>query len=141
MAMTMHVDIVSLEETIYSGRVEALFVSGTMGELGIYPGHAQLLTSIKPGKIRLHVKNEEIIYYVSGGMLEVQPHASTILADTIIRANNLDEAAVKEAKEKAEKAMVNKQSDLDYNRAQAELTQALAQLRAIRSARKKYNLG
>jgi F-type H+-transporting ATPase subunit epsilon len=136
----MHLDIVSLEETIYSGRVEALFVTGTVGELGIYPGHAQLLTSIKPGEIRLQVKNEETVYYVSGGMLEVQPHSSTILADTVIRANNLDEAAVKQAKENAEKAMANKQSEMDYSRAQAELVEALAQLRAIRSARKKYNL-
>ncbi len=138
MGMTMHVDIVSLESKIFSGRAEALFVTGKMGELGIYPGHTQLLSSLKPGQIRVQIdKNKEEIFFVKGGMLEVQPTIITILADTVVRAEDLDEAAAKEAKEKAEKTLAGKKSDFEYSRATAELAEAMAQLRAIQKLRKK----
>lgn len=141
MGMTMHVDIVSLESTIFSGRAEALFVTGTLGELGIYPGHAQLLSSIKPGQIRVSKSNgEEEIYYVSGGLLEVQPTTATILADTVVRASDIDEAQAIEAKERAEKQLAGKQSNIDYAKAAAELAQALAQIRTIQKLRKKYKV-
>lgn len=137
MGMTMHVDIVSLESKIFSGRVEAIFVSGKMGELGIYPGHTQLLSSLKPGQIRIQINAEkEEVFYVKGGMLEVQPTVVTILADTVVRAQDLDEAAAKEAIEKAEKTLEGKRTDFEYSRATAELAEAIAQLRAIQKIRK-----
>src|SRR6187399_3603045 len=111
MSMTMHVDIVSLEKQIFSGRAVALFVTGRMGELGIYPGHAQLLSSLKPGQIRVQLPdNKEELYYVSGGILEIQPGVVTILADTVVRAADIDEAAVIEVKEKAEKVLASKRT-------------------------------
>jgi len=138
MGMTMHVDIVSLDSRIFSGRAEALFVTGKLGELGIYPGHAQLLSSLKPGQIRLQLseQNEEI-FYVKGGILEVQPTVVTILADSVVRAEDLDEAAAKEAKERAEKMLAGKRSEFEYSRAIAELAEAIAQLRAIQKLRGK----
>ena len=141
MAMTMHLDIVSLEAQIFSGRAEAIFATGTLGEMGIYPGHAPLLTSLKAGQVRVIKQGGgEEVYYVNGGILEAQPHTVTVLADTAIRAGDLDEAAAFEAKERAEKALASKRTDFEYARATAELAEAVAQLRAIQQMRKKYNM-
>ncbi len=138
MAMTVHVDVVSAEEMLFSGLAEVVVVPGEMGELGIYPRHAPLLTRIKAGSVRIKrpdVAEEELIY-VSGGMLEVQPSVVTILSDTAIRGKDLDEARALEAKQMAEEAMKNRTSDLDYAQAQSELIEAVAQLRAIQQIRK-----
>lgn len=137
MALTVHVDVVSAEKSLFSGLAEVVVVPGEMGELGIYPRHAPLLTRIKPGSVRIKVPNqEEELIYVSGGMLEVQPNMVTILADTAIRGGDLDEVRALEAKQAAEEAMKNRVSDLDYAQAQAELIEAVAQLRAIQQMRK-----
>jgi F-type H+-transporting ATPase subunit epsilon len=138
MAMTIHVDVVSAEESLFSGVAEVVVVPGEMGELGIYPRHAPLLTRIKAGSVRLKIPNQstEELIYVSGGMLEVQPSVVTILADTAIRGADLDEARALEAKRNAEEALKNRASDLDYAQAQAELIEAVAQLRAIQQLRK-----
>jgi F-type H+-transporting ATPase subunit epsilon len=138
MSMTVHVDVVSAEAAIFSGLVEVVIVPGEAGELGIYPRHAPLLTRIKPGSVRLKLPNEtdETLIYVSGGMLEVQPNVVTILADTAIRGADLDEARALEAKHSAEEAMKNRSSDIDYAAAQAELSEAIAQLHAISRMRK-----
>ena len=138
MAMTVHVDVVSAEESIFSGLVEMVVVPGEVGELGIYPRHAPLLTRIKPGSVRLKLPNQDepMLSYVSGGMLEVQPSLVTILADTAIRGADLDEARSLEAKRAAEEAMKNRASDIDYAKAQAELSEAVAQLQAIQKMRK-----
>ncbi len=140
MAMTVHVDVVSAEESIFSGLAEVVIVPGEMGELGIYPRHAPLLTRIKPGSVRLKLpdQSEEMLIYVSGGMLEVQPNMVTILADTAIRGADLDEARALEAKRAAEEAMKNRTSDIDYAHAQAELAEAIAQLQAINKLRKRH---
>jgi len=138
MAMTVHVDVVSAEEQIFSGLAEVVVVPGEMGELGIHPRHTALMTRIKPGSVRIKrpdQENEELIY-VSGGMLEVQPSVVTILADTAIRGADLDEARALEAKQAAEEAMKDRTSDIDYAAAQAELAEAIAQLRAIEQLRK-----
>ena len=136
--MTVHVDVVSAEESIFSGLAEMVVVPGELGELGIYPRHAPLLTRIKPGSVRLKLPNqsEDTLIYVSGGMLEVQPDLVTILADTAIRGGDLDEARALEAKRAAEDAMKNRTSDIDYAAAQAELAEAIAQLQAIQKLRK-----
>jgi F-type H+-transporting ATPase subunit epsilon len=138
MAMTVHVDVVSAEEQIFSGLAEVVVVPGEMGELGIYPRHTALMTRIKPGAVRIKVPDQdyEELIYVSGGMLEVQPNVVTILADTAIRGADLDEARALEAKQSAEEAMKNRTSDIDYAQAQAELAEAIAQLRAIQQVRK-----
>jgi F-type H+-transporting ATPase subunit epsilon len=139
MAMTVHVDVVSAEESIFSGLAEVIVVPGEMGELGIYPRHTALLTRIKPGSVRIKrpdQEDEELIY-VSGGMLEVQPNVVTVLADTAIRGADLDEARALQAKKDAEELMKNRTSDIDYAQAQAELVEAIAQLRAIQQLRKK----
>ena len=138
MAMTVHVDVVSAEEQIFSGLAEVVIVPGEMGELGIYPRHTALMTRIKPGAVRIKRpdQEQEELIYVSGGMLEVQPSVVTILADTAIRGGDLDEARAMEAKQAAEEAMRNRTSDLDYAQAQAELAEAIAQLRAIQQLRK-----
>jgi F-type H+-transporting ATPase subunit epsilon len=138
MAMTVHVDVVSAEESIFSGLAEIVIVPGEMGELGIYPRHVALLTRIKPGAVRIKRpdQEQEELIYVSGGMLEVQPDVVTVLADTAIRGHDLDEARVLEAKRSAEEAMKNRTSDIDYAAAQAELAEAIAQLRAIQQLRK-----
>lgn len=134
----MHVDIVSLESRIFSGRAEALFVTGKVGELGIFPGHTQLLSSLKPGQIRIQLDGStEEIFYVKGGVLEVQPSIVTILADTVVRAEDLDQASAEEAKEKAEKTLAGKQTDFEYAKATLELAEAVAQLRAIQKLRGK----
>jgi F-type H+-transporting ATPase subunit epsilon len=138
MASTVHVDVVSAEKSMFSGLAEVVIAPGEMGELGIYPRHAPLLTRIKPGSVRLKLPNqdEEELIYVSGGMLEVQPNLITILADTAIRGVDLDEGRAIEAKRAAEEAMRNRASDVDYAQAQAELIEAVAQLHAIQKLRK-----
>ena len=139
--MTLHVDIVSLEKQIFSGRAEAVFVTGTVGEMGIYPGHAPLLSSLKPGQIRLQVtNNQEEVYYVSGGIVEVQPHTISILADTVLRAADIDEEKALAAKEKAEALLAGKQSEFEYGRAITELAEAVAQLQAIQKLKKRYKV-
>ena len=138
MSVTMHVDIVSAEAEIFSGTVTMVYAPAEMGEVGIAPRHTQLLTRLKPGEVRVqNQQGEEEAFYVSGGILEVQPHVVTVLSDTAIRAHDLDEAAALEAKKQAEEAMADKQSDMDYAKAQAELAEAVAQLRAIQNIRKK----
>lgn len=138
MALTIHVDVVSAEKALFSGVAEVVIVPGEMGELGIYPRHAPLLTRIKPGSVRIKLpdQSEEVLIYVSGGMLEVQPSMVTILADTAIRGADLDEARALEAKRAAEEAMMNRASDMDYAHAQSELAEAVAQLHAIQKLRK-----
>ncbi len=138
MGTIFHLDIVSAEESIYSGPVEFMVAPAQMGEVGIYPRHTPMLTKIKSGMVRIkaQLKEEELIY-VSGGMLEVQPDIVTILADTAVRSHDLDEAKALEAKRAAEEAMKNKESELDYARAQAELIEAMAQLAAIDKLRKR----
>ncbi len=139
MVMTVHVDVVSAEESIFSGRAEMVVVPGELGELGIYPRHAPLLTRIKPGSVRIKLadkQGEESLVYVSGGILEVQPDVVTVLADTAIRGADQDEARALEAKRAAEEAMKNRVSDIDYAQAQAELLEAVAQLQAIQKLRK-----
>jgi len=138
MAMTVHCDIVSAEEAIFSGQVELLVAAGSEGDLGIAYGHAPLLSSLKPGPIRVKKLNgEEEVYYVSGGFLEVQPHVITVLADTALRAGDMDEAAAMEAKKQAEAALNNQGSEVDYSRATAQLAEAAAQLRTLQAIRKK----
>ncbi|MGB9149300.1 MAG: F0F1 ATP synthase subunit epsilon [Burkholderiales bacterium] len=139
MAMTMHVDIVSAEASIFSGIAEFVVVPGEAGELGILPHHAPLLTRIKPGTVRIKVQDqaEEEWIYVSGGMLEVQPTVLTILADTAVRGADLDEAKANDAKQKAEEAIKNRSGKMEIAQAQAELAQAVAQLAAIKNLRKK----
>ena len=138
MANTIHVDIVSAEGQIFSGEANQVFVPGSQGELGIYPRHAPLLTTLKPGDVRVHVDGqEEQVFYVGGGALEVQPHQVTVLADTAARARDLDEAAALEAKQRAEEAVRSRGDKVDVAAAQAELLRAVAQLRAIERMRRK----
>lgn len=139
MAMTVHVDIVSAEEQIFSGLAEFVALPGEAGELGILPGHMPLMTRIKPGAVRVKVPDqaEEELVFVAGGILEVQPGLVTVLADTAIRGKDLDEAKALEAKRLAEEAMQNKSSELDYAKAQAELAEAIAQIAAIQKLRKR----
>ena len=138
MAMTVHVDVVSAEELIFSGLAESVVIPGIMGELGIYPRHAPLLTRIKPGSVRIKRPDQadEELIYVSGGMLEVQPSHVTILSDTAIRGKDLDEARALAAKQAAEEQLKNRTGDVDYAQAEGELLQAIAQLRAIQQIRK-----
>ncbi|MDQ1315718.1 MAG: F-type H+-transporting ATPase subunit epsilon [Pseudomonadota bacterium] len=138
MAMTLHVDIVSAEKSLYSGIAEVVIAPGQRGELGIYPRHTPLLTTLKPGSVRIKVPDqaEEELVYVSGGILEVQPHHVTILSDSAIRGADLDEAKALEAMRAAEEAMKDKAANLDYAQAQVELAQAVAQLAAIKKLRK-----
>lgn len=138
MAMTIHVDVVSAEESIFSGLAEFVALPGESGELGILPGHMPLMTRIKPGTVRVKLPNQDAdeLFFVAGGILEVQPGLVTVLTDTAIRGKDLDEAKALEAKKHAEEAMVNRSSELDYARAQAELAEAIAQLAAIQRFRK-----
>ncbi|MGD2117666.1 MAG: F0F1 ATP synthase subunit epsilon [Chromatiales bacterium] len=136
MSMTIHVDIVSAEGELFSGTGEMVYVPAIMGEVGIAPRHTPFVTQIKPGDVRVANGDKVEHFYVSGGMLEVQPHVVTILADTAVRATDLDEAAAMEAKRRAEDALVNQQSDFEYAKAKAELAEAVAQLRAIQKIRK-----
>jgi F-type H+-transporting ATPase subunit epsilon len=134
----MQLDIVSAEASIFSGKIEHVIVTGNMGELGIHPGHTALLTSLKPGQIRAFFEDgREEIFYISGGMLEVQPQAVTVLADTAVRAGDLDEAAAKAVIEHAEKILEKQKAGLEYSKALVELAEAAAQLSAIKMLRKK----
>ncbi|MEI8055301.1 MAG: F0F1 ATP synthase subunit epsilon [bacterium] len=134
---TVQLDIVSLEANIFSGLVEMVVVTGEMGELGILPGHTQLLTSIKPGQIRIILPgNIQEVYYVSGGILEVQPYVITILADTVVRAADLDEAAAIASRENAERLLVDKKATVEFTGVLVQLAQAAAQLRTIKMAHK-----
>ena len=137
MAHTIIVDVVSAEEQIFSGEAEFVVLPGVEGELGIYPRHTPLFTQIKPGAVRIKIPGQaaEELVFVQGGFLEVQPHKVTVLADTAIRAHDLDEVKALEAKKRAEDAMTNKESDESMATAQAELSIALAQLEAIRKFR------
>ena len=137
MAMTMHCDIVSAEEKIYSGLVELLVATGTLGDLGITPGHAPLMTALIPGPVRVVLQDgSEEIYYVSGGFLEVQSGVVTVLADTALRADDVNEAAALQAIQDANDAISNKDAEFEYSRAAAQLAEAAAQLRALRQLRK-----
>jgi F-type H+-transporting ATPase subunit epsilon len=139
MANTIHVDVVSAEEQIFSGEAEFVALPGESGELGIYPMHTPLITRIRPGAVRIKVagRNDEEFVFVAGGILEVQPKGVTVLADTAIRGADLDEAKAQEAKRRAEEQMLNKESQVDYAKAQAELAAAIAQLAAIAKLRHK----
>jgi len=142
MAMTIHCDIVSAEEEIFSGLVEALMATGELGELGVGYGHAPLLTSLVPGPVRVIIQGgEEQVYYVSGGFLEVQPGIVSILADTAIRAADVDEAAAEEARREAEQQLANQTGDFDYGRASAQLAEAAAQLATLRKMRNRAGRG
>jgi F-type H+-transporting ATPase subunit epsilon len=137
MAMTIHVDIVSAEGAIHSGQAIMVFAPAINGEVGIAPRHTALITRLKPGDVRVQREGGEMEhFYVSGGMLEVQPDMVTVLADTAIRAHDLDEAAALEAKRRAEDALAGKAAEFEYAKAQAELAEAMAQLRAIEKLRK-----
>ena len=137
MPITMHLDIVSAERELFSGVVQSVVVTALLGEVGINPGHAPMLTVLKPGEISVVLQNgEEDVYYISGGMLEVQPYHTTILADTVQRADSLDEASALEAQQKAVEAMQNRSAELDYTQAASELARAVAQVRAIQKLRK-----
>lgn len=137
MAMTMHLDIVSAEKAIFSGTVEYVAAPAEGGEVGILPRHSEMLCLLKPGEIHIRAaEGEEQIIYVSGGILEVQPHVVTILSDTAERAADLDEAAAQEAKRRAEEDLAERAGEFDYARAQAELAEAVAQLRAIDKLRR-----
>ena len=140
MAHTIHVDVVSAEELIFSGEAEFVALPGEAGELGIYPKHTPLITRIRPGAVRIKVvgQAEEEFVFVAGGLLEVQPNAVTVLADTAIRGHDLDEAKAAEAKKRAEELMLNKDSGIDYAKAQAELAAAIGQLAAIAKLRAKH---
>ncbi len=136
MAMTMHIDIVSAEEEIYSGTCEMVFAPLETGEVGVMPRHAPLLARMKPGEVRVRKGKDEQLFVVSGGLLEIQPHVVTVLADTAVRAKDLDEAQALDAKKRAEEALLNRESDMDYAKAQAELMEAVAQLRTIEKLRR-----
>ena len=139
MAMTVHCDIVSAEGEIFSGQVEMVIAHGSLGDLGIALGHAPLITELKPGPIRLIKQGgEAAVYYISGGYLEVQPNMVKVLADTVQRAADLDEASAQEAVKAAEKALNEKGADFDYGSAAARLAEAAAQLRTVQQIRKKF---
>lgn len=138
MAMTVHCDIVSAEEQIFSGLVEFVSLTGSLGDLGITPGHAPLLTEIKPGPVELKKQGgEEEIFYVSGGFLEVQANKVTIMADTALRASDMNEAAAEEAQRQAQHALNDQTAEFEYSRAASQLAEASAQLRTLRQIRKK----
>ncbi|MFP6827254.1 MAG: F0F1 ATP synthase subunit epsilon [Pseudohongiellaceae bacterium] len=137
MDMTMHCDIVSAEKSIFSGLVEMIVAAGSLGDLGIAPGHAPLLTALIPGPVKLVLSGgEEEVFYVSGGFLEVQRGVVTLLADTALRADDLDEASAISAMDDAEKAIANQTAEFEYSIAAAQLAEAAAQLRALRQMRK-----
>jgi F-type H+-transporting ATPase subunit epsilon len=138
MGISVHCDFVSAEEEIFSGRVEMLIAAGAEGDLGVAPGHAPLLSALKPGPVRVIKQGgEEEVFYVSGGYLEVQPNVVTILSDSAQRAADMDEAAALEAKQAAEKELANQSGDFDYSRAASQLAEAAARLRTIQSLRNK----
>ena len=136
MATTVHCSIVSAEQEIFSGLVEMVVASGTLGELGIMPGHAPLLSGIKPGPVKLVLEGgDEEIFFASGGFIEVQPTAVTILADTAIRADNIDEAAASEAEQKAQAELNDQRAEVDFARVNADLQEQAAMLRTVRKMR------
>jgi len=138
MTMTVHVDIVSAEKEIFSGLAEMVFAPAELGEVGITPRHAPLISKLNPGEVRVKVTDKESYpFFISGGILEVQPHLVTILADTAIRAKDIDEAAALDAKAKAEEALLDKSGKIDYEAAHAELLQAIMQLRTLDRLRKR----
>ena len=138
MKHTIHCDIVSAQEKIFSGEAAMVFATGTVGELGISPRHAPLITQLKPGPVRVQQSNgEEAFFFVGGGILEVMPHIVTVLADTAVRADDLDEAAASRAKEEAERELQNQTGEMEIAEAQARLLEAAAQLRALEQLRKK----
>jgi F-type H+-transporting ATPase subunit epsilon len=138
MANTVHIDVVSAEASIFSGEAEFVVAPAGAGEVGIYPNHAPMISTIKPGALRIKEANqaEETLIFISGGFLEVQPGVVTVLADTAIRGHDLDEAKAREAKAAAEEAMKNRKTDIDYAKAQAEFADAVAQIQAIERLRK-----
>lgn len=138
MANTVHIDVVSAEASIFSGEAEFVVAPASAGEVGIYPNHAPMITTVKQGSLRIKVANEaeEQHIYISGGILEVQPGVVTVLADTAIRGADLDEAKAMQVKEAAEEAMRNRTSDIDYAKAQGELAEAVAQIQMIQKLRK-----
>jgi len=138
---TLKLEIVSAEKQIFSGEVEMVFVTGEMGELGIAPGHSQLLTTLRPGHVRVISANKtEEVFYISGGILEIQPYIATVLADTAMRADSIDEAAALAAKEQAEKALAGKASAMDISKATVELAEAVAQIRTLQQIKKKAKI-
>ncbi len=137
MAVSMQVDIVSAEQPLFSGKANEVFALAAEGEVGILPHHTQFLSTLKPGLVRIVSGDEEEHFFVAGGILEVQPEVVTILADSAIRADDLDEAKALEAKQRAEEAMKKAESDVDFAKAQAELSEAVAQLEAISKLRER----
>lgn len=138
MAMTVHLDIVSAEREIFSGMVERLIATAELGEMGVEPGHAPLLTSLTPGPIKVTLQGgKEEFFFVSGGMLEVQPHVVTVLADTAVRAEDIDEAKAIEAEKMARDALADQSSEIDYGTATAQLAESVAQLRTLRAIKAK----
>ncbi len=138
MTMTVHVDIVSAEAEIFSGLAEMVFAPAELGEVGIAPRHAPLISKLNPGEVRVKINDKEShAFFVSGGLLEVQPHVVTVLADTAIRAKDIDEAAALEAKARAEEALSDKSGKIDYAKAQAQLAEAIMQLRTLDRLRKR----
>lgn len=136
MSNTLFIDVVSAEESIFSGSAKFVALPGESGELGILPGHTPLITRIRPGSVRVELPTgEEELIFVSGGFLEVQPDGVTVLADTAIRGHDLDEAKAEAARQRAEEALANRSADIDYARASAELAEAVAQLQALRRLR------
>jgi len=134
----MHLDIVSAEEEIFSGNVKNIIASAIMGEVGIYPKHTPMITPLKPGEVKIITEeNEEKLFFISGGVIEVQPDIVTVLADTAIRGKDLDEAKAIESKKRAEEALADKSDNIDAAKALAELAQAAAQLKMIDAMRKK----
>lgn len=139
MSMTVQCDIVSAEKQLFSGLVEMVVASGSEGDLGILPGHAPLLTGLKPGPVRIIKQGgEEEVFYVNGGFLEVQPKVVTVLADAAARAHDMDEAAAEEARQRAKEALEGKNTEMDYSAAAAQLAESVAQLRAIHQMKKKF---
>mgnify|MGYP000556525399 FL=1 len=139
MGISVHCDIVSAEETLFSGLVELVVAAGAMGDLGIAPGHAPLMTSLNPGPVRIIKQGgEEEVFYVSGGYMEVQPNIVTILSDSAERADDVDEAAAAEAKKEAERILANQSGDFDYSKAASQLAEASARLRAVQQLRRKH---
>lgn len=138
MTMTIHVDIVSAEQSIYAGMAQMVFAPAELGEVGIAPRHAPFISKLSPGEVRVKLDDHESLsFYVSGGMLEIQPHLVTVLADTAIRAKDIDEAAALAAKSKAEEMLSDKSGKIDYAKAQAQLLEAMMQLRTLDRLRKR----